>query len=116
MIRGNAQDFKFKLKNGESYISADDYDDIELQFNPQSINASVKKLMSKEEITYDSENHSFSAYLSQEETFRLNEGMAKVQIRLLKDNDGKKYVKGTVVSHINIGEVLSNEILGGAND
>lgn len=111
MIRGDTNNFSFKIKNGETYITTDDYNEIELQFNSQNLHANIRKLKSKGEIEYDSENQKFVCYLSQEDTFKLNDGNVEVQVRLFKEEGEKDYCKATLIKSINVGKVLSQEIL-----
>ena len=106
MIRGDTKQLKFKIKKGETYIVGSDYDEVEVQFNNQYHVQSVKKLKSKGEVVWNDDY--FVCFLSQEDTFKLNDGLIKLQVRLYVDGD----CKGTVIQSINMGSVLSNEVLG----
>lgn len=106
MIRGDTKDFNFKIKQGDEYIDGSEYSEIELQINPQNTIHSIKKLKSKNDISWDVDH--FTCFLSQEDTFKLREGTAEVQVRLYIGGD----CKATMVSRIDIGKVLSKEVLG----
>lgn len=107
MIRGETKDLQFKIKNGQSYIDGSQYSEVEVQFNPQSIYNSVKKLKSKNEVVWNSTLSVFVVSMSQEDTFKLNEGKCDVQVRLFNNN----VCTATLINQIDIGKVLSNEVL-----
>lgn len=104
MIRGDTKDFNFKIKQDGQYIDGSQYDEVEVQFNPEEIG--VKKLKSRNEVIWD--NDHFSCPLSQEDTFKLNSGAVEFQVRIYKNNQ----CKGTLKQQIIVGDVLSNKILG----
>lgn len=94
------------------------YDEMEFQINHQSGLRSIKKLLSKNEITWgsfvweDKQHipHSFTGYavhLSQEDTFKLKEGTNEVQLRILLDGE----VSSSKWTPLDVGKVLSNEVL-----
>ena len=103
--------------NGDPLIE-NTYEEIELTINKATSFRCVKKLLSKGEIEWgtlnyvDSEGHpqtftGYYAHLSQEETFKLQQGENEVQLRIL---DGDE-VGSSAVSSITLGEVLSSEVL-----
>ena len=105
--------------NGEAMVE-DAYQDIELQINNQSVSSSVKKQLSKNEIIWrenfrykDKEGveHSFTGYvaaLTQVDTFKIKEGKAKVQLRVLINDE----VGSSDEQELDIGKILSKEVLG----
>lgn len=105
MIRGDTNVFNFKIKQGDDYIDGSIYTEVEVQFNPQANAFAIKKLLSKDEVEWDTDH--FSCYLSQEDTFKLNDGMVQVQVRLLVNN----ICKATLIKRMDVGKVLSNEVL-----
>lgn len=111
MIRGDTKEFKFKIKSGETYIDGSTYDEVELQFNPQLSVCQLKKLKSKGEIEWNATANCFVSHLSQEDTFLLNDGNVSVQVRLFKNNK----CKATLISSVDIGKVLSKEVIGEHN-
>ena len=103
--------------NGDPLIE-NTYEEIELTINKEASFRCVKKLLSKGEIEWgtlnyvDSEGHSqtftgYYAHLSQEETFKLQQGKNEVQLRILASDE----VGSSAVSSITLGEVLSSEVL-----
>lgn len=106
MIRGDTKYFNFKIKlpTGE-YIDGSIYDEVEVQFNQQNTFTSLKYLKSKGQVTWDIDH--FVVYLSQADTFKLNDGTVEMQVRL-KQSD---IVKGTAIINVPVGRVLSNEVL-----
>lgn len=105
MIRGDTKDFNFKIKQGETYIDGSIYSEVEVQFNNQHYFQSLKKLKTNGEVEWI--NDHFKCYLSQEDTFKLNDGNVQVQVRLYIDG----ICKGTIVKSFNVGKVLSSEVL-----
>lgn len=94
------------------------YDEIEFQINPQTNFSNVKKLLSKGEIVWgsasyvDGEGHTqtftgYITYLTQADTFKIKDGTADVQLRVLIDDE----VGSSEISTINIGNTLSTEVL-----
>lgn len=109
MIRGDTKQLKFKIKKDETYIVGSDYDEVEVQFNQQSFYQSIKKLLSKGEVEWvEGDENYFVCFLSQEDTFALNEGRVEMQVRLYVGGD----CKGTLIRSIELGKVLSKEVLG----
>ena len=103
--------------NGDPLV-VDTYQEIELTINKEASFRCVKKLLSKGEIEWgtlnyvDDEGHpqTFTGYyshLSQEETFKLQQGKNEVQLRILAGDE----VGSSAVSSITLGEVLSSEVL-----
>lgn len=107
MIRGNTWDLSLKIKEGQTYIDGSQYSEVEVQFNPQSIYSSVKKLKSKGEVVWNTTSSCFVVSLSQQDTFSLNEGNCDLQVRLY--NSG--VCTATLIKQVNIGRVLSSEVL-----
>lgn len=105
MIRGDTRYFNFKIKKGEEYIDGSNYTEVEVQFNPQGKLFSLKKLKSKGEVWWE-DNH-FGCFLSQEDTFSLRDGVYEVQVRLFVNST----CKGTFIKQMDIGRVLSKEVL-----
>lgn len=102
--------------NGAPLIQGD-YQEIELQINKQNPISSVKKLLSLEEITWESgyqyeedgETKSFTGYvahLTQEDTFKVN-GTCSIQLRVMKDDE----VGSSEITSIDLGAVLSRKVL-----
>ena len=104
--------------NGQD-MQKDAYEEIELQINKQSDFRSVKKLLSTgdifwgENLTYldDKEQEQlFTGYvcaLSQEDTFKISDGISNVQLRVMVD----KEVGSSSFQDIDLGSVLSDKIL-----
>ena len=102
--------------NGED-LTENTYDEMELQLNPQSSFNSVKKLLSKNEITWstvyyeeDGETKTFTGYvveLSQQDTFKLRDGKTSAQLRIMFDGN----VGSSEISIFDIGNTLSTEVL-----
>lgn len=105
MIRGDTKNFNFKVKRNGVYIDGSIYTEVEVQFNQQSNYFSIKKLKSKDEVEW-SQDH-FSCFLTQEETFKLNDGSVQVQVRLFVNGN----CKATMIKTIDVGKVLSSEVL-----
>lgn len=105
--------------NGDPLVE-DAYQEIELTINEESSFRCVKKMLSKGEIgwgtlTYeDNGTQTFTGYyahLSQEETFKLQQGINDVQLRILDNNE----VGSSAISSMELGRVLSSEVLDGDN-
>lgn len=105
--------------NGDPLVEGD-YEEIELTINEESSFRCVKKMLSKGEIewgtlTYeDNGTQTFTGYyahLSQEETFKLSRGVNEVQVRILSNDE----VGSSAVSSMELGRVLSSEVLDGDN-
>lgn len=103
--------------NGDPLIEGG-YEEIELQLNSERNFANVKKLLSTGDIRWgildytDNEGNpkTFTGYyarLSQEETFKLNDGSINVQIRVLLNGD----VGSSSVDDFRLGQVLSEKVL-----
>lgn len=103
--------------NGHS-LEKDAYQEIELQINVQGSFNSIKKLLSDNSIAWgtiqyiddDNVEQTFTgyfAYLSQEETFKLSNKTANVQLRIMIDNK----VGSSAISDINVGNTLSKKVL-----
>lgn len=105
MIRGETKNFSFKIKKDEEYIDGSEYSEVEVQFNPQGFSSSVKKLKSKNEVSWIDDH--FVCPLSQEDTFTLNSGLVEIQVRLFNNNE----CKATIVRKIIVGKVLSEDVL-----
>lgn len=93
------------------------YEEIEFQINQQKSNNSIKKLLSRGEIewatvTYIEDNieKSFTGYvtyLSQKDTFRMQDGVATCQIRILMNGE----VGSSEYSNFDLGKALSVKVL-----
>lgn len=102
--------------NGSSLVEGA-YQEIEFQINPQGSKLSIKKLLSKGEIewatvTYEEDNETqtftgYVVYLSQEDTFKLMNGKARCQLRIMVNDE----VGSSAISRLNIGDSLSCEVL-----
>lgn len=82
------------------------YEEMELQINEDNTKGSLKFLLSKGEIKWDSEMNMHYVELTQEESFSLS-AMIRFQLRIM--NGGK--VISSDIGRFNIGEVLSKEVL-----
>lgn len=105
MIRGDTKHFNFKIKKGDDYVDGSMFTEVEVQFNPQPNYFAIKKLLSKNEVEWDTDH--FSCFLTQEDTFKLNDGMVQVQVRCYVNGN----CKATLIKSIEVGKVLSNEVL-----
>lgn len=105
MHRGDTNIITFKIKSNGVYIDGSAYSEVEVQFNPQSILNSVKKLKSKNEVAWNTDH--FECALTQADTFNLSVGTNEMQVRLF--NEG--VCKATVIASINVKETLSQEVL-----
>ena len=103
--------------NGDPLIEGG-YEEIELQLNSERNFANVKKLLSKGDIHWgtvdytdnEGQPQSFTGYyarLSQEETFKLNDGSVHAQIRVLLNGD----VGSSAIEDFRLGQVLSEKVL-----
>lgn len=88
-------------------LKKDAYDEIELQIGKDGIRNSVKLLMSKGEIKYDTKINKYVAFLDQEATFKLREDSC-YQLRI---KVGAETVASTDVEPFDLGTVLSNREL-----
>lgn len=99
------------------------YQEIELQINKQGIYNAVKKTLSDGSIVWgevsylddEGQAQTFTGYyanLSQEETFRLSSGASNIQLRIMLNDE----VGSSAISSINLGQVLSSQILGVSAD
>ena len=99
------------------------YQEIELQLNKQDVYNAVKKTLSGGsilwgEVSYLDEHgdpQTFTGYyanLSQEETFRLSSGATNIQLRIMLNEE----VGSSAISSINLGQVLSSQVLGVSAD
>lgn len=115
MFTGDTLNKKFKVKRNigtkeqpiYEEVDLSDYENIEVQFNNSNNYNSIKKLLSKQEITI--EENTILVHLSQEDTFKLGSGDYKTQVRLF--NDSGNYAKATKEDVDNIlDESLSHEV------
>lgn len=93
------------------------YDEIEFQINPQDNANSIKKLLSKGEIEWETVDYEeddvqkqftgYVTYLSQEETFTLRRGTSECQIRILVGDE----VGSSDITDLSLGRVLSKKVL-----
>lgn len=108
--------------NGEPLVEGA-YQEIELQINKQGIFNAVKKTLSDGSIVWgevsylddEGQAQTFTGYyanLSQEETFRLSSGASNIQLRIMLNDE----VGSSAISSINLGQVLSSQILGVSAD
>lgn len=105
-IRGDTKDIYFKIKKPDgSYIDGSEYSEVEVQINPQSKIASIKKLMSKGEVSWEMDRYFFN--LSQEETFTTKAGVNVLQVRIYQNGE----CKATYIYDFLVGEVLSDEVI-----
>lgn len=105
MNRGDTKYLRFVIKQNGEPIDLSVFDDIEIQINEESGFRSVKKLMSKGDILII--DGYLQAFLTQEETFMLNDGIRTLQVRLLSNNQ----VVSTDIVGIRVGKVLSGKVL-----
>ena len=107
--------------NGQP-MEEDAYDELELQFNEQCSNTSVRKLLSAGDIVWgtatyeeDDEIKNFTGYvcpLTQEETFKLREGITKCQLRVMLDGE----VGSSEIIQFGLGDTLSREVLSSISE
>lgn len=107
--------------NGDPLVE-DAYQEIELQLNKQDSFEYVKKLLSENEIrwgtlTYEdgNETKTFTGYycrLSQEETFKLNEGKVRSQLRIMLNDE----VGSSAISDFDLGKCLSVKVLNDSSE
>lgn len=99
------------------------YQEIELQINKQGLYNAVKKTLSSGsirwgEVSYiDShgDTQTFTGYyanLSQAETFQLSTGKSDIQLRIMLNEE----VGSSAISSIDLGQVLSSQVLGVSAD
>lgn len=98
------------------------YQEIELQINVQGSYNAIKKTLSNGDIVWgevsylhDGEPETFTGYftnLSQEETFRLSSGKTDVQLRIMLNEE----VGSSAISSIDLGQVLSKQVLHASAD
>ena len=102
--------------NGDPLIEGA-YQEIELQLNDQTAPKSIKKLLSDNTIrwgtlTYEDDGveKTFTGYycsLSQDETFKFQQGLLQVQLRILVNDE----VGSSDISSITLGQTLSRKVL-----
>lgn len=103
--------------NGSPLVEGD-YQEIELQLNPQNNYRNVKKLMTAGDIEWGTltytdshgDEQSFTGYyahLSQEETFNLTNGNNYAQLRIMMNDE----VGSSGICQVDLGAVLSFEVL-----
>lgn len=102
MNRGDAQVVVLNIRVNSKLAKADDFDEIEVTFNPELYGHSIRKLYSKNEIYWDAELKRFCLDLSQQETYILKTGENTWHLRVL--------IGGAVIS-TSIGKVW----IGGIN-
>lgn len=107
MNRGDANYLTLNIKVNSVDIGQHYADEIELTFNKENGLHTIKKTLSDGGITWNATRNKFMAYLSQEDTFNLEDGANTWQIRLLKDD----VVISNTISIINIGDANSKEVL-----
>lgn len=117
MNRGDTACLLLDYKINDEDLVEDAYQEIELQINEQTSFFSVKKKLSDGGIawqtvsyTEDDQTLSFTGYvafLNQEETFKLLQGKAKIQLRIMMGSE----VGSSPVTILDIGNVLSDEVL-----
>lgn len=107
MNRGDAGKLSLTIIIDTEPITEGYADDIEVTFNPDNTRCCVKKLLSKGEVIWDSENDEYTINLTQNDTFKMHEGDNKVQIRILKDSE----VLSSDLTTFIIGAVNSEEVL-----
>lgn len=83
------------------------YDDIELQIGKEGTRNSIKLLLSKGDIKFDTKTNKYVAFLDQKATFKLQEeSLYQLRIKV-----GADTVASTEVERFNLGTVLSNKEL-----
>lgn len=102
--------------NGNALVEGA-YQEIEFQINPQNSYMSIKKTLSSGDIvwttvTYEDNEQTMTftgyvTYLTQEDTFKLTNGKAKCQLRILVNDE----VGSSAISDLDIGDALSSEVL-----
>lgn len=102
--------------NGNAIVEGA-YQEIEFQINPQNSYMSIKKTLSSGDIvwttvTYEEDNETktftgYVTYLSQEDTFKLTNGKAKCQLRIMVNDE----VGSSAITDFDIGDTLSSEVL-----
>lgn len=110
MNRGDAQYIELSITIDGVPITEDYPDEIELTFNPECCNHSVRKLLSDGGITWNELNDKFQVFLTQADTFTMKAGCNSWQIRVLKDD----MVISSKQGDINLGETNSRKELGNA--
>lgn len=106
MNRGDTIYFQLDFTINEEPLGKDEYDEIELQFNPQGNFSSLKLLMSKGEIEWDEDYGKYIAFLDQDATFKLPR-VVEYQLRLKIGTD----VVSSNIESFDLGEVLSRRTL-----
>lgn len=110
-IRGDTFDFDFVIidENEKVQVDGSIYTEIELVFNPHNKYCYLRKLKSKNEVSWISgDGGYFHCSLSQDDTFTLKEGDNEVQVSLYVNGTRK----ATYVDHIEVGKSLSEEVIG----
>ena len=109
----------YKL-NGQD-LQENAYQEMEFQINPQSEYNSIKKLLSKGDITWEAMEYQdgtqtktfigYVVHLNQEETFRLQKGTSYCQLRIMVGDE----VGSSNISEITMGDALSTQVLNDPN-
>ena len=116
MRRGDTISLMLAYQVNGSPLAEGAYDELELQINNENSFKSIKKLLSKGEITWktitynDGTPKTFTGYvadLDQEETFRLSAGQSMVQLRVKIGTE----VGSSDDSMFTLGAVLSTKVL-----
>ena len=106
--RGDTIDLILNISIDGNPIEEGYADDIEIQFNYQSETASVKKLLSNEDIYWSETQGKYALRLSQKDTFRLSEEVGGVQCRIYRNG---VVISSTIKEDFNLGDVLSRKVL-----
>lgn len=100
-----------------SPLEEDAYDEIEFQINKQGNTNSIKKLLSNNTIAWGTATYldegvtkTFTGYmciLSQEDTFKMRDGVSECQLRIMIDGE----VGSSEIGEIDLGKALSLRVL-----
>ena len=107
--------FTIKDKCTHQFIPREDIDDLVFQINNDTQATSIEKLLSRGDISYDSEGQFFYFNLTQEDTFALKETNL-YNVRVLDVNGN---VMSNAIGSFNLDEALNHRVLGeeeGGND
>lgn len=104
MMQGDSRSLAITILKSDGTALADtDVTDVEVCFG------SIKKLLSTDGVSYDTDSGKWMVALTQEETFKLPAAHVRAQIRVLWTNGT---VEGVDLGCVDVRESLSKEVLG----
>lgn len=107
MFKGDTIKKGFKVKVNGAYLTPEDIEEVEVQITSQEDENSIKLLFTKGEVAWNEVEDCFTFFLSQEQTFQLDD-LAIWQVRV-KQNE--EWTKGFPIQELYADKPLSKEVL-----